>query len=162
MIISNSLQAERSVLSTLLDNNDQYDVISNLIAVSDFESVAHQSIFKAIVELAEKNQPHDLVMVADLLETQSKDIDFDYINKRLAEVSAAPIAMPKSLISHVELIRDKSQRRKSLQVLKQAIESLEGNALTDDVNNTVVSAISNLEQQETTKESYSMDEMPYV
>ena len=159
MIISNSLQAERSVLSTLLDNNDQYDVISNLIAVSDFESVAHQSIFKAIVELAEKNQPHDLVMVADLLETQSKDIDFDYINKRLAEVSAAPIAMPKSLISHVELIRDKSQRRKSLQVLKQAIESLEGNALTDDVNNTVVSAISNLEQQETTKESYSMDEM---
>lgn len=159
MIISNSLQAERSVLSTLLDNNDQYDVISNLIAVSDFESVAHQSIFKAIVELAEKNQPHDLVMVADLLETQSKDIDFDYINKRLAEVSAAPIAMPKSLVSHVELIRDKSQRRKSLQVLREAIESLEGNALTDDVNNTVVSAISNLEQQETTKESYSMDEM---
>ena len=159
MIISNSLQAERSVLSTLLYNNDDYDVISNLIAVSDFESSAHQSIFKAIVELAENNQPHDLVMVADILETQSNDIDFDYLSKNLAEVSAAPIAMPKSLVSHVELIRDKSQRRKSLQVLREAIESLEGGALTDDVNNTVVGAISNLEQQETTKESYSMDEM---
>ena len=69
MIITNSLQAERSVLATLLDNNDQYDVISGLIQAQDFESVAHQDIYAAIVELAEKNQPHDIVMVADLLES---------------------------------------------------------------------------------------------
>ncbi len=159
MIIKNHINAERSVLSTLLDNNDQYDVISNLISVGDFESVAHRDIYSAIVELAEKNQPHDLVMVADLLEARNKDVDFDYINKRLAEVSAAPRSMPKSLISHVELICEKSQRRKSLQVLRGAVESLEGNTPTEDVNNAVISGISNLEQKEGVKEVYSVDDM---
>lgn len=159
MLISNSLQAERSVLSTLLDNNDQYDVISNLISANDFESIAHQDIYSAIVELAEKNRPHDLVMVADLLETRNKDVDFDYLNRCLSEVFAAPRAMPKSLISHVDLIREKSQRRKSLQVLREAVESLEGNAVTEDVNNDVISGISNLEQKEDVKEVYSVDDM---
>ena len=159
MIITNSLQAERSVLSTLLDNNDQYDVISGLIQAQDFESVAHQDIYAAIVELAEKNQPHDIVMVADLLESSSKAADFDYINKRLAEAYSAPKAMPKSLLSHVELIREKAQRRKSLQVLKQAIESLESNEPTEVVNNTLVSELNNLERQEEVKESYTIGEM---
>lgn len=159
MIISNHLQAERSVLSTLLDNNDQYDVISNMIAVSDFEASAHQKIYAAIVELAEQNQPHDVVMVSELLSSQNREIDVKYLDKQLAEVSVAPIAMPRALVSHAELIRDKSQRRKSLQILKQAIEQLDGNAQTDDVNNTVVCSISDLEQKEDVKESYNMDEM---
>lgn len=159
MLISNHLQAERSVLSTLLDNNDQYDVISNMIAVSDFEASAHQKIYAAIVELAEQNQPHDVVMVSELLSSQNREIDVKYLDKQLAEVSVAPIAMPRALVSHAELIRDKSQRRKSLKILKLAIEQLDGNAQTDDVNNTVVSSISDLEQKEDVKESYNMDEM---
>lgn len=159
MLISNHLQAERSVLSTLLDNNDQYDVISNMITVSDFEASAHQKIYAAIVELAEQNQPHDVVMVSELLSSQNREIDVKYLDKQLAEVSVAPIAMPRALVSHAELIRDKSQRRKSLQILKLAIEQLDGNAQTDEVNNTVVSSISDLEQKEDVKESYNMDEM---
>lgn len=159
MITDNHLQAERSVLSTLLDNNDQYDLISNLITASDFESVAHQKIYSAIVELAENNQPHDVVMVADVLSSNNKLADDKYLNKQLAEVSVAPIAMVKSLISHAELIRANAMRRSTLQILKQGIEKLENNAGTDDVNNDIVSAISSLEQKEDVKEVYSVDDM---
>ena len=159
MIINNNLNAERSVLSTLMDYGDNYDLISRMISKDDFESMAHQVIYAAITELAENNQPHDLLMISDLLEGKSSNTDFSYMDKRLAEVGAAPTAMPKSLIAHAELIRASALRRKSVQVAKRAIEQLENNEPTDEVNNTLVSELSNLEQKEDVKESYSMDEM---
>lgn len=159
MIINNNLNAERSVLSTLMDYGDNYDLISRMISKDDFESMAHQVIYAAITELAENNQPHDLLMISDLLEGRSSNTDFSYMDKRLAEVGAAPTAMPKSLIAHAELIRASALRRKSVQVAKRAIEKLENNEPTDEVNNTLVSELSNLEQKEDVKESYSMDEM---
>lgn len=159
MIINNNLNAERSVLSTLMDYGDNYDLISRMISKDDFESMAHQVIYAAITELAENNQPHDLLMISDLLEGRSSNTDFSYMDKRLAEVGAAPTAMPKSLIAHAELIRASALRRKSVQVAKRAIEQLENNEPTDEVNNTLVSELSNLEQKEDVKESYSMDEM---
>lgn len=159
MIINNNLNAERSVLSTLMDYGDNYDLISRMISKDDFESMAHQMIYAAITELAENNQPHDLLMISDLLEGRSSNTDFSYMDKRLAEVGAAPTAMPKSLIAHAELIRASALRRKSVQVAKRAIEQLENNEPTDEVNNTLVSELSNLEQKEDVKESYSMDEM---
>lgn len=159
MIINNNLNAERSVLSTLMDYGDNYDLISRMISKDDFESMAHQVIYAAITELAENNQPHDLLMISDLLEGRSSNTDFSYMDKRLAEVGAAPTAMPKSLIAHAELIRASALRRKSVQVAKRAIEQLENNEPTDEVNNKLVSELSNLEQKEDVKESYSMDEM---
>ena len=159
MIINNNLNAERSVLSTLMDYGDNYDLISRMISKDDFESMAHQAIYAAITELAENNQPHDLLMISDLLEGRSSNTDFSYMDKRLAEVGAAPTAMPKSLIAYAELIRASALRRKSVQFAKRAIEQLENNKPTDEVNNTLVSELSNLEQKEDVKESYSMDEM---
>lgn len=159
MIINNNLNAERSVLSTLMDYGDNYDLISRMISKDDFESMAHQAIYAAITELAENNQPHDLLMISDLLEGKSSNTDFSYMDKRLAEVGAAPTAMPKSLIAYAELIRASALRRKSVQFAKRAIEQLENNKPTDEVNNTLVSELSNLEQKEDVKESYSMDEM---
>lgn len=159
MIINNNLNAERSVLSTLMDYGDNYDLISRMISKDDFESMAHQAIYAAITELAENNQPHDLLMISDLLEGKSSNTDFSYMDKCLAEVGAAPTAMPKSLIAYAELIRASALRRKSVQFAKRAIEQLENNKPTDEVNNTLVSELSNLEQKEDVKESYSMDEM---
>lgn len=159
MIITNHLKAEKSVLSTLMTYEDQYDAISNLITVDDFESVAHQDIYQAITDLAEKNQPHDFLMVADLLESRINADGLDYASKRLSEAAAEPAAMPRSLMAHVELIRGGALRRKSQRVIKEAIEGLEGNEPVDQINNKLVSELSNLEQKEDIKESYNMDEM---
>lgn len=159
MIILNNINAERSVLSTLMMYEEQYDVISNLIVKDDFESSAHQVIYAAITELAEQNQPHDLLMVSDLLESKSGSNDLSYINKRLSEAAAAPTAMPRSLIAHAELIRASALRRKSLEAAKRAIQSLEDNEPVDDVNNTLVSELSNLEQQGDTQEVFTIDDM---
>ena len=159
MIISNHLNAERSVLSTLMMYEEQYDLISNMISKDDFEASAHQVIYAAITELAEKNQPRDLLMVSDLIKRQSVGADISYIEKRLSEAAAAPTAMPRSLIAHAELIRASALRRKSLQAAKRAVQSLEDNQPVDDVNNTLVSELSSLEQQEEVQEVFTLDDM---
>lgn len=141
MIITNHLSAERSVLSTLMSYEDQYDVISSLITVSDFESAAHQRIYEAIVSLAEKNQPFDLVMVDDFISNSASKHDKDYVSRQLAEVAAVPEAMPKSLLSHAELIRASSLRRKSLQILKQGIEQLDNLDDVQEVQNSIMSGL---------------------
>lgn len=159
MIITNNLSAERSVLSTLMTYEDNYDVISNMITKDDFESSAHQVIYAAITELAEQNQPHDLLMVSDLLESRAGNNDISHTYKRLSEAAAAPTAMPRSLIAHAELIRASALRRRSLQAAKRAIQSLEDNEPVDDVNNTLVSELSNLEQKDDVQEVFTIDDM---
>lgn len=159
MIITNHVNAERSVLSTLMAYDDQYDAISGLISADDFESVAHQDIYTIIVDLVGQNQPHDLVMVSDLVDSRFEGKDFDYINKRLAEAAGTPAAMPKSLLAHVELIRVSALRRKSQRIVKQAADRLASNEPTDEVNNKLVSELSNLDQKKGVKEVYSVDDM---
>ena len=160
MILTNNLNAERSVLSTLMMYNDQYDLIGAKIKKEDFESVSHQVIFAAIVDLAERNQPHDIVMIADLLESGFGGVDFSHINRSLAEVSAVPTAMPKTLMQHIELIKSSALRRQSLNVLKQGIDRLQRNESIKDANNEIVSDMLRLGQDGSDKkEVYSIDDM---
>jgi len=159
MIITNHLNAERSVLSTVMGNPDQYDAISGLIAVNDFESSAHQKIYSAIVGLAESNQPFDSVMVSDVINQSSDKQSIEYLNRQLAEVAAIPEAMPQSLLSHVELIRTSAARRKSLQILKQGIEQLESSISTDEVNNSVMGNLLGIEDKDDKQQVFGFDDM---
>lgn len=159
MLINNHLNAERSVLSTLLSYNDNYDLISHMVAAKDFESSAHQVIYSCIVELAGSNQSFDFLTIDDLLITKSKAADYEHISRQLSEIGATATAVPKSLVSHVELIRTNSLRRSALQLLKQGVDDLSNNGIVADVTNDIVSAITSLEQNEEKKEVYSVDDM---
>ena len=160
MIITNHLQAERSVLSTLLEYNDQYDAVSRIISVTDFESTAHQAIYELITELASKGEPHDFLMVAELIERRHSDDISGYVQKRLAEIGGVPAALPKYLIFHAELMRDKSLRRQSAKILQQAIAELEGDTdfvqVTDSLQSDLIALTDN---EEDVKEVYTMDDM---
>jgi len=64
-----SMQAEQSVIGSLMLDNDTYDVISDKITEHDFHSVNHQIIFRAIKKLAENSQPFDIVTMSDELKS---------------------------------------------------------------------------------------------
>jgi len=62
-----SIEAEESLLSgILIDNNTLIDVI-DIISPEDFYRSAHQKIFSGIVELFSKNEPVDLVTLTNAL-----------------------------------------------------------------------------------------------
>ena len=59
--LPHSLDAERSILGAILIDNEGFNVAAAVIDARSFFRDAHRRIFDRMVDLAEKNQPIDLV-----------------------------------------------------------------------------------------------------
>ncbi len=66
-----SEEAERAALGALLIDNRAWDEISDKISVSDFYRHEHGLIYTAIAQLAERQQPFDVLTIAEHLRTQN-------------------------------------------------------------------------------------------
>jgi len=65
-----NLEAEESILSSILiDNNTLFEVLE-ILSPEDFYRSAHQKIFSAITELFSRNEPIDLVTLTNTLREQ--------------------------------------------------------------------------------------------
>lgn len=60
-------EAEQAVLGSILYRNDQMEEVAAMVQGSSFYQQRHQSIFKAMLELHEKNEPIDEVLIGDKL-----------------------------------------------------------------------------------------------
>lgn len=160
MMITNGIQAEKSVISNLISLGGDFDVISDLLAVDDFQAVRHQFIYQAVVDLAAQNKPYDLVMVGDLMTERGQIGEDKCPAGYFSSLLEMPTASARSLRSHAELIKASSLRRRSINVLKQGLHSLEdAESKTDEVNNKILSALTNLEEVADEKEVFDIDDM---
>ena len=66
------IEAEQSVLGSLLIDKDAIHKIADIIAPEDFYRKAHEMIFNAILELYQKNEPIDLLTVQSRLKEKSE------------------------------------------------------------------------------------------
>ncbi|MDP3286326.1 MAG: DnaB-like helicase N-terminal domain-containing protein, partial [Desulfobacterales bacterium] len=67
-----SIEAEESLLSAILiDNNTLLEIIE-ILSSGDFYKPAHQKIFAAILALFNKNEPVDLVTLSNALKEQDQ------------------------------------------------------------------------------------------
>jgi replicative DNA helicase len=62
-----SLEAEESILSAILVDNNTLLEILEILSPEDFYRSAHQKIFSAIIELFSRNDPVDLVTLTNIL-----------------------------------------------------------------------------------------------
>lgn len=160
MLITNSLQAEQSIISNLIGFDGDYDLTSHILSVGDFQAERHQMIYQAVVDLAESNKPYDNVMVFDLMVERGQISEQGCPESYFAKLLSLTTMMPRSLLSHAELVKSHSLRTRTINLLKQSIESLEvGKAKVEDVNNSVMSGMSNLETGDDTKEVFSVDDL---
>ena len=63
-------QAEKAVLSCLLQDRESIDKVYEVITVEDFYNEKHKKIYEAILELNRKNEPFDAVTVSSYLDTK--------------------------------------------------------------------------------------------
>lgn len=63
-----SLEAEQSVLGSILIDSDSIIEIADFLRPSDFYRMAHQVIYQSILDLYEEHQPTDIVMVAERID----------------------------------------------------------------------------------------------
>ena len=67
-----SIQGEQSVLGGLMLDDEAWDRVADKVVSTDFYRREHQLIFSAMANLAEQNQPLDVVTIAEELERRSE------------------------------------------------------------------------------------------
>ena len=67
-----ALELEEAVLGALMLEKDAYSCVSDILKESCFYKDAHKTIFKAIVSLASKQEPVDLLTVPEELKKEGK------------------------------------------------------------------------------------------
>ncbi len=72
--LPHNLKAERSVLGAILIDNDSMNVAAAMIDSKAFFRDAHRRIFEKMLDLSERSQPIDLVMLKEELE-RSGDLE---------------------------------------------------------------------------------------
>jgi replicative DNA helicase len=92
-----SIEAEESLLSAiLLDNNTLLEVVE-ILSVADFYRTAHQKIYAAITDLFDKGEPTDLVTLANNLKEKGQLDTIGGASYLARLVDAVPLAPTKRL-----------------------------------------------------------------
>jgi len=106
-------EAEQAVLGTIMLQDQALLKVVELLVPDDFYREGHQIVFRAMLSLFEKGQPHDLITVSNLLRDQNqleKAGGYAYVS-RLTEV----IPFVGTLVHHAGIIRQKAVLRRLIQ-----------------------------------------------
>ncbi|MDD4997673.1 MAG: replicative DNA helicase [Syntrophales bacterium] len=105
-----NLEAEQSVLGGILLDNPALNTVLEALTPADFYSDAHRKIFKAIIELSERNEPCDLITLSNILKDQ-KRIDQVGGTAYLASL-VDNVASAANISYYVKIIKEKSVLRR--------------------------------------------------
>jgi len=120
-----NLDAEVSVLGSLLLDKDAITKIADILSADDFYDDRHKIIFQSIVELFEKRRPVDLVTLTNKLQEKK---EFDNIGGASYLATLANSVSTSSHIKHhATIVADKA----SLRRLVEAGSKITGLALTN-------------------------------
>lgn len=119
-----NLEAEESILSAILiDNNALLEVI-DVLTPDDFYKSAHQKIFSAITELFTKNEPVDLVTLSNILKEQGRLEEIGGATYLARIVDSVPLAVNAQ--HYARIVHDKACLRrlieKSNEITKRCFE----------------------------------------
>jgi replicative DNA helicase len=108
-----SIEAEESLLSAiLLDNNTLLEVVE-LLAVADFYRTAHQKIYAAVIDLFDKGEPVDLVTLANNLKEKGQLDAIGGASYLARLVDAIPLAVNAQ--NYAKIIADKASLRRLIE-----------------------------------------------
>jgi replicative DNA helicase len=116
-----SIEAEQSVLGSMLIAPDSWDKVAEIITDEDFYNRSHQIIFRAILRLLKKNHPIDLITVSEDLEEHDELDDaggFAYLGELARNTpSAANVA------AYAQIIKERAVTRELIGVAHEIAEA---------------------------------------
>lgn len=110
MIPPQNLEAEQTVLGTILLHEKSLFKILEILEPDDFYREAHKHIFRAMVRLFEKSEPQDLITVTNILRDR-KQLDAVGGPAYLASLTDI-IPLTGNIVHHAYIIRQKSILRR--------------------------------------------------
>jgi len=122
----NSVEAEQSLLGGLMQDNEAWDKVADIVVAADFYRKDHRLIFAAIAALAEDGHPCDVVTVSEYLGNRNELDDsggLEYLATLTNETPGAANAR-----AYAQILRERS----TLRSLIHAGNEISGNAFTTD------------------------------
>jgi len=112
-----NLEAEQSVLGSLLIDKDAITRIADIIRPNDFYKDTHGMIFEAMLDLYNKREPVDVVSLSNILKEKDQLKD---IGGRSFLVSLANIVPSSShIVSYSQIVQKKATLRRLLNVASE-------------------------------------------
>ncbi|MBP2834675.1 SPI-7-type island replicative DNA helicase [Dickeya parazeae] len=129
-----SIEAEQSVLGSLMLDNNRWDDVVERISATDFYQRAHQRIFAEMQRLVDASQPIDLITLSESIERQPNGADafaavggFAYLAELAKNTPSAA-----NIIAYADIVRDRSQARQLIAL---------GRKITSDASSTAYGRI---------------------
>ncbi len=104
------LQAEKALLGAMLIEQTVISEVASLLNPRDFYLDSHRKIYEAMLALWNRQEPVDLITVSGALDGQASTADI---------AGMAESALPSHAKRHAELVKEKSQKRKILEAIRQ-------------------------------------------
>ncbi len=115
-----NIEAEMSVLGSLMLDKEAIIKIANLIRLGDFYRDDHNLIYEAILELYEKNEPIDVLSLANRLE-EKKQLEKVGGSSYLASlVNSVPSS--SNIVHYAKVVQKKSTLRKLIEAASEILE----------------------------------------
>ena len=109
-----SIQAEQSVLGGLMLDNQTWDSVADKVYVDDFYRKDHRLIFTTIEQLAEKQDPFDVITLSESLEA-TDDLNAAGGLAYLAML-AKDTPSAANIVAYANIVRDRSVLRQLIHV----------------------------------------------
>lgn len=116
-----SIEAEQSVLGSMLIAPDSWDKVAELVNDEDFYNRSHQIIFRAILRLLNKSQPIDLITVSEDLEERNELDDaggFAYLGELARNTPSAA-----NVTAYAQIIKERAVTRELIGVAHEIAEA---------------------------------------
>lgn len=107
-----SLEAEMSLLGSILIDKDAMLKIADIVGATDFYKTAHAKIFETIIGLYERNEPIDLLTVSNRLEEKNQLEAVGGKSYLVTLTNTVPTS--SNIINYAHIVHRKATRRRLL------------------------------------------------
>lgn len=113
-------EAEKSVLGAALIDKDALLEVTDILRPEDFYKEAHKEIFSVIVELYRKNEPVDILTVAEELKKRK---NLDLVGGRTyLGILSAQVPSTANVLQYARIVEEKSILRKLIRASSEIME----------------------------------------
>ena len=126
--LPNNIEAEQSVIGSILVSNEIFDEINTIISNINFYDPMHQKIFSAIESLVYKGMLANPITLKNYFESEKDDLNIPEYLVKITKFSSSS----RQAIEYSRIIYDMFVRRELIKISENTIDSAKLNAL--DVN----------------------------
>ncbi len=116
-----SLDAEQSVLGSILIKPDCFDIVAEMIKSDDFYLENHRNIYMAMQELFLKNKDIDPILVVETL-VRTGVYDDDVTGKEYLRTLAEIVPSAANVRDYAKIVRDKARLRELITICEETAE----------------------------------------